>query len=56
VNEKYSRYRRDEEGGLAFKGRLDNHCWRLWHATVITWDGLVVPVVSTKMHNTSWAI
>lgn len=20
-----------------------NHCWKLWHSSVITWDGLVVP-------------
>src|SRR6201992_2772356 len=42
-NEKYSRYRRDGKGNTQFKGSLDNHCWRLWHTTVITWDGLVVP-------------
>jgi radical SAM protein with 4Fe4S-binding SPASM domain len=25
-----------------------NHCWRLWHSTVITWDGLVVPCCFDK--------
>ena len=24
------------------------HCWRLWHAPVITWDGLVVPCCFDK--------
>src|SRR6187402_2880530 len=47
-NEKYSRYRRQADGSHDFKGRLDNHCWRLWHATVITWDGLVVPCCFDK--------
>jgi len=47
-NEKYSRYRRKADGTHDFKGKLDNHCWRLWHATVITWDGLVVPCCFDK--------
>jgi radical SAM protein with 4Fe4S-binding SPASM domain len=47
-NEKYSRYRKDDSGSYTFKGSLDNHCWRLWHATVITWDGLVVPCCFDK--------
>jgi radical SAM protein with 4Fe4S-binding SPASM domain len=25
-----------------------NHCWKLWHACVITWDGLVVPCCFDK--------
>jgi radical SAM protein with 4Fe4S-binding SPASM domain len=24
------------------------HCWKLWHANVITWDGLVVPCCFDK--------
>ena len=43
VNEKYSRYRKNKNGEYFFKNKLPNHCWRLWHATVISWDGLVVP-------------
>jgi radical SAM protein with 4Fe4S-binding SPASM domain len=27
---------------------LANHCWRLWHDPVITWDGLVAPCCSDK--------
>jgi radical SAM protein with 4Fe4S-binding SPASM domain len=45
---KYSRYRRLPNGDWAPKNSLDNHCWRLWHATVITWDGLVVPCCFDK--------
>jgi radical SAM protein with 4Fe4S-binding SPASM domain len=45
---KYSRYRRLPDGDWAPKHRLDNHCWRLWHATVITWDGMVVPCCFDK--------
>lgn len=46
--DKYSRYRRNEKGEFAFKNTLQNHCWRLWHATVISWDGLVVPCCFDK--------
>ncbi len=48
TNEKYSRYRKDGSGQYKIKNTLDNHCWRLWHATVITWDGLVVPCCFDK--------
>jgi radical SAM protein with 4Fe4S-binding SPASM domain len=48
ANEKYSRYRREKDGSHTFKNELNNHCWRLWHATVITWDGLVVPCCFDK--------
>ena len=30
------------------KSGLSNHCWRLWHANVISWDGLVVPCCFDK--------
>jgi len=48
VTDKYSRYKKNEEGQYEFKNALLNHCWRLWHATVITWDGLVVPCCFDK--------
>ena len=47
-NEKFSRYRKDASGEYKFKNSLPNHCWRLWHATVISWDGLVVPCCFDK--------
>jgi radical SAM protein with 4Fe4S-binding SPASM domain len=46
--EKFSRYKKNREGKVEFKNDLPNHCWRLWHATVITWDGLVVPCCFDK--------
>lgn len=48
VNDKFSRYRKDKNGVKKLKNSLSNHCWRLWHATVITWDGLVVPCCFDK--------
>jgi radical SAM protein with 4Fe4S-binding SPASM domain len=47
VNEKYSRYKK-VNGHYEFKNAMSNHCWRLWHAPVITWDGLVVPCCFDK--------
>lgn len=46
--DKYSRYRKNDRGEFIFKNTLQNHCWRLWHATVISWDGLVVPCCFDK--------
>ena len=46
--EKYSRYKKNKQGEMETKNELENHCWRLWHATVITWDGLVVPCCFDK--------
>jgi radical SAM protein with 4Fe4S-binding SPASM domain len=45
---RFSRYRRNKQGQMEIKNSLDNHCWRLWHATVISWDGLVVPCCFDK--------
>jgi radical SAM protein with 4Fe4S-binding SPASM domain len=46
--EKYSRYKKNKEGLYALKNKLLNHCWKLWHSSVITWDGLVVPCCFDK--------
>jgi len=48
TNEKYSRYKKDKQGKMVFKGNNQNHCWRLWHDPVITWDGAVVPCCFDK--------
>ena len=48
TREKYSRYRKDRNGKMSFKGNNANHCWRLWHDPVITWDGNVVPCCFDK--------
>jgi radical SAM protein with 4Fe4S-binding SPASM domain len=45
---KYSRYKRGEDGKMKVKSGLKNYCWKLWHANVITWDGLVVPCCFDK--------
>jgi radical SAM protein with 4Fe4S-binding SPASM domain len=46
--DRYSRYRKMSDGSYAVKNQLLNHCWKLWHACVITWDGLVVPCCFDK--------
>ncbi len=46
--DKYSRYRKREDGTYVVKNELLNHCWKLWHACVITWDGIVVPCCFDK--------
>jgi radical SAM protein with 4Fe4S-binding SPASM domain len=45
---KYSRYRKNNKGQTEVKNSLNNYCWKLWHANVITWDGLVVPCCFDK--------
>jgi MoaA/NifB/PqqE/SkfB family radical SAM enzyme len=37
--DKYSRYTLQADGSYTIKNKLANHCWKLWHACVITWDG-----------------
>ena len=46
--DKYARYRQNDTGKWEFKNALANHCWKLWHSCVITWDGLVVPCCFDK--------
>jgi radical SAM protein with 4Fe4S-binding SPASM domain len=48
TNNKYSRYKKGKDGKMQFKGNNQNHCWRLWHDPVITWDGAVVPCCFDK--------
>ena len=48
LNSKYSRYKRNANGKFESRNNLNNHCWRLWHAPVVTWDGLVVPCCFDK--------
>ena len=48
VNEKFSRYKKNKEGKHEAKNKLANHCWKLWEANVITWDGMVVPCCFDK--------
>lgn len=46
--ERYSRYRREENGTWSIKNALSDHCWRMWHSCVVTWDGKVVPCCFDK--------
>ncbi len=48
TEDKYSRYRLGEDGKYTIKNGLDNHCWKLWHSCVVTWDGSVVPCCFDK--------
>ncbi|MEO6453604.1 MAG: radical SAM/SPASM domain-containing protein [Ginsengibacter sp.] len=48
VNEKFSRYKKNDMGEYTSKNKLTNKCWKLWHANVITWDGIVVPCCFDK--------
>jgi radical SAM protein with 4Fe4S-binding SPASM domain len=48
TTDKYSRYKKEKDGTYRSKNKLANHCWKLWHANVITWDGLVVPCCFDK--------
>ncbi len=45
---KYARYEKLSTGEWRVKNELLNHCWKLWHACVITWDGMVVPCCFDK--------
>ncbi len=47
-NPKYSRYTKLADNSYKFKNSLANHCWKLWHSAVITWDGAVVPCCFDK--------
>jgi radical SAM protein with 4Fe4S-binding SPASM domain len=46
--EKYARYAKQADGTYKVKNKLLDHCWKLWHACVITWDGMVVPCCFDK--------
>ena len=46
--DKYSRYKKNTDGSYAAKNKLANRCWKMQHANVITWDGLVVPCCFDK--------
>jgi len=46
--DKYSRYKKDSNGKYTIKNELLNHCWKLWHSCVITWDGKIVPCCFDK--------
>ncbi len=46
--DKYSRYKKQDSGSYQVKNEMLNHCWKLWHSCVITWDGKIVPCCFDK--------
>jgi radical SAM protein with 4Fe4S-binding SPASM domain len=46
--DRYARYEKSEGGGYRIKNALLDHCWKMWHSCVITWDGVVVPCCFDK--------
>lgn len=46
--DKYARYRKTKLGKYEIKNKLLNHCWKMWHSCVITWDGKVIPCCFDK--------
>lgn len=46
--DKYSRYKKNASGTYEIKNGLLDHCWKMWHSCVITWDGKVVPCCFDK--------
>ena len=48
TTDKFSRYKKDAAGNYITKNKLANRCWKMQHANVITWDGLVVPCCFDK--------
>ncbi|MDV3307389.1 MAG: SPASM domain-containing protein [Cyclobacteriaceae bacterium] len=47
-NDRYSRYAQNTDGTWRIKNGMANHCWKMWHSCVITWDGRVVPCCFDK--------
>ncbi len=46
--DKYSRYKKMDNGTYTIKNKLPDHCFRMWSSSVITWDGLIVPCCFDK--------
>jgi len=48
VDSRFSRYREVSPGRFAIKNLLENRCWKMWHAAVVTWNGLLLPCCFDK--------
>ena len=46
--QQYSRYKKDDQGKTITKNPMHNHCWKMMHSNVVTWDGKVVPCCFDK--------
>ncbi len=47
-NNKYSRYKKLNDGTYKIKNKLKNRCWRMWTNPVITVDGSLIPCCFDK--------
>lgn len=48
TNEKYSRYKKDNQGNWELKKHQNNRCKRIWTTAVITWNGAIIPCCYDK--------
>ncbi len=48
LNPSFSRYTTKTNGDIVPKNKMANHCWKMWHSNVITWDGKVLPCCFDK--------
>ncbi len=47
--DKYARYRKNKKGKYELKRTAPlKSCWRMWHSSVMTWDGAIVPCCFDK--------
>ncbi len=46
--DKYSRYKKGKDGKWVLKNKLEDKCWKMWHSSVMTWDGKIVPCCFDK--------
>jgi len=44
----FLRYKTSKEGSVVVKSKLADRCWRMWHSSVITQDGMAVPCCFDK--------
>ena len=47
-NHRFARYKQNPDGTWSIKNKLSDHCWKMWHSCVVTWDGNVVPCCFDK--------
>lgn len=47
-DERWSRYQRRNDGTYSIRNAWENHCWRMWSGSVVTWDGRVIPCCFDK--------
>jgi radical SAM protein with 4Fe4S-binding SPASM domain len=46
--ERFARYRKNPDGTWSIKNEMSDHCWKMWHSCVVTWDGNVLPCCFDK--------